>query len=278
MGRGPLGVVQQVIRDHRRRWPARVVASAAEKYLRAYYNEDFYNFDRNGEGFAMRTFARWCGQESPVVWDVGANHGQWALAAAKTVSGARIHSFEIVPDVAEAFEKRVSGMGSIEIHRIGLSDTPGEVAVTWNRDADMTSSIAYRNTDKFGTDLATVTCPVSTVDRMIQDGLPAPVLLKIDTEGHDAPVLRGARGLLASGDAPAMIQFEYGETWLPARETLEQTHRLLEEAGYAVGRLFPDHVAFKAYEYADDNFRMGNMIAANDPELIALLSVGRPRG
>jgi hypothetical protein len=47
---------------------------------------------------------------------------------------------------------------------------------------------------------------------------------------------------------------------------------LAEPLGYAVGRLFPNHVAFKGYEYSDDNFRMGNLIAAKDPQLKKRLS------
>ncbi len=113
-----------------------------------------------------------------------------------------------------------------------------------------------------------------TVDTMIAEALFAPALFKIDTEGHDAAVLRGANRLLGSDQAPAMIQFEYGNTWLPAGETLERTQDLLEQHGYKVGRLYPNHVGFKRYEYNDDQFRMGNVVAVKPAALLAALANG----
>ena len=250
----------------------RLLASASEKFLRAYYNENFWEFGANGEHFALQTFASWC-QECPVVWDVGANKGQWAAQTRQLLPGAIVHSFEILPPIADAWEARLGDVEGVHLHRLGLSERPGTTEVTWNRACDVASSINIRRHGGPGGNFASMTCAISTADLMLEDeGLPAPALLKIDTEGHDAAVLRGARRLLASARAPAMIQFEYGDTWLPAGETLERVQEQLEQCGYRVGRLYPDHVAFKRYEYSDDRFRMGNMIAARPPELIAALA------
>jgi FkbM family methyltransferase len=263
--------VRQVIRERRRAAPIRLLALASEKFLRAYYNEDFYKFDYNGEGFALSTFARWC-DGKPVIWDVGANKGQWAAHTHQLIPGSTIHSFEILPPIADEWEARLGQTAGVHLHRVGLSDQAGSTEVTWNRACDVASSINIRRHGGPGGDFMSVTCPISTIDTMISDGLPAPVLLKIDTEGHDAAVLRGARRLLDSAQAPAMIQFEYGNTWLPAGETLEKVQEMLEGCGYKVGRLYPNHVGFKRYEYNDDQFRMGNMIAAKPPELVSALA------
>ena len=99
-----------------------------------------------------------------------------------------------------------------------------------------------------------------------------PGFIKIDVEGHELSVLRGAQALFAGPNAPAMLQIEYGETYIPSGSTLQALYQLLEPHGYSVGRLYPNHVHFKPYEYEDDNFRMGNLIAARGPELVKLLS------
>lgn len=263
--------VRQFIRQNRRSRVLGLLGSASEKYLRAYYNEGFYEFENNGEAFAMRIYRQWAADREIVIWDVGANAGQWSKKALEYFSNATIHAFEILPPIADAFEQKLGAQERVTLHRIGVSEGEGEVEVTWNKDHDQTSSIAYRDTDAFGTDFESVTCRTRPVDSLIADGLPAPDFLKIDTEGHDASVIRGARKLLESPQAPSMIQFEYGDTWLPARETLESIQKLLENAGYRVGRLYPDHVSFKRYDYRDDHFRMGNMIAAKPDDLIALL-------
>ena len=210
--------MRQYIRDKRRAKHVDLMARASEKFLRAYYNENFWEFSNNGERFALTSFARWS-DAGPVVWDVGANKGQWAAQTRQLLPSAIIHSFEILPPIADAWEERLGGTKGIHLHRVGLSDKAGTVDVTWNRDCDVASAIDIRRHGGPGGNFASMSCPVSTIDRMMtEERLPAPVLLKIDTEGHDAAVLRGASGLLSSDQAPAMIQFEYGETGsLPAR-------------------------------------------------------------
>lgn len=263
---------RQVIRENRRGALFRMLALVSEKYLRAFYNEGFYDFSRNGEAFALRVFAGWASNKPLVLWDVGANTGGWASEATLCFPDAAIHSFEIVPSIAEEFEKSQADNPKVVLHQFGLSDEPATVDVSYNVECDTTSSITYRNTDEFGSAIRTVPCRVETIDGIVGSIAPSPDLLKIDTEGHDFAVLRGARDLLAGPDAPAMIQFEYGETWLPANETLEKCHQFLSERGYFVGRLYPNHVDFKDYGYADDHFRMGNMIAVKSAELRDLLA------
>jgi hypothetical protein len=69
----------QLTRDHRRNAAFRLVAGGCERYLRAWHNESFFDFEKNGEAFVLETFKAWKGAPKPyVAWDVGANHGQWA--------------------------------------------------------------------------------------------------------------------------------------------------------------------------------------------------------
>lgn len=265
------GSMRQFIRENSQTQFASLLAAIAEKYLRAYYNEDFYDFDHNGERFALETFARWWGDQPLSIWDIGANDGGWAELAHAQFPQAIIQSFEILGPVADRYEARLSGDWA-RLHRKGLSDRVGQVEVTWNRECDEASSITIRRTGAPGGNFASVLAPISTVDMEIAAGLPVPDLVKIDTEGHDAAVIRGAKTLLSARRGPSMIQFEYGETWLPGKETLEEVHALLSEAGYRVGRLHPRHVAFSEYAYTDDHFRMGNVIAAKPADLVEALS------
>jgi hypothetical protein len=102
---------------------------------------------------------------------------------------------------------------------------------------------------------------------MIAGGVTPPTYIKNDVEGQEAAVLDGARALLQSVDAPIAIQFEYGDTWIPACKTLHGVQSKLEAAGYSVGRLYPRHAEFKAYSFREEKFRMGNMVAVRDDAL-----------
>ncbi|MDT0576031.1 FkbM family methyltransferase [Croceicoccus sp. F390] len=236
------------------------------RFLNAYNNTGCYDFDNNGEGFALRIFAQHAPLR-PVIWDVGAHKGEYALEAHATVPDAQVVSFEIIPQLARQLGEHVDPRWC-EIREMGLSDSAGVVEVVWNKRADTTNSIKPLANEFFAhDDLEKVECPISTIDLLVQAGARAPHFLKIDVEGHEPAVLRGARNLLHGPDAPLVIQFEYGMTWIPASGLLHDVQMMLEQAGYGVGRLFPDHVAFKTYDWNDEHFRMGNMIAVKDPDL-----------
>lgn len=256
---------------HRRNFPLRAAARMAARFLNAYHNTGNYDFERNGEAFALRSFARHAGPDA-VVWDVGAHHGEYASAAHGILPKARIISFEILPPIARELRARLSG-DWFELKEMGLSDREGSVEVVWNKRADTTNSIAPLKNEFFDHDeLERVSCPVTTVDLLVAQGTPKPDFFKIDVEGHEPAVLRGARELLHGDQAPAMIQFEYGMTWIAGSGLLHDSQALLEGAGYKVGRLYPDHVEFKDYAWSDEHFRMGNMIAVKDPDLVRALA------
>ena len=267
-----LSRIRQFIRENRRLAPFRWAGAAAEKYLHAYYNEAFYDFRRNGELFALRTFSSWWGDSAAVVWDVGANCGQWVTEAAAILPSANFHAFEILPSVREQLKIQTMSLKNVQAHDVGLSDAAGEIIVHLNRDDDSTSSVAPRlGSPYFQRETIPVPCEVITADEMAQR-IPAPDLVKLDVEGHETAVLRGAQHLLASPTAPAMLQIEYGETYIPSGSTLRALYDLVEPHGYAIGRLYPNHVDFRPYAYEQDNYRMGNLIAAKPTDLRRLLA------
>lgn len=267
-----LGLGRQIIRENRRALPFRWAGAAAEKYLHAYYNEGFYEFEKNGETFAVNTFKKWLQGRKAVIWDVGANAGQWALDALNVIPEAEIHCFEIIPSIKDELAAATSSLSNVHTYGLGLSDQPGQVTVHLNPGNSVTSSIAPRLGGRwFQAETIEVACEVTTADDM-SGQIAKPGFIKIDVEGHELSVLRGAQSLLASADAPAMMQIEYGETYIPSGSTLRALYELVEPHGYSVGRLFPNHVHFKSYQYDDDSFRMGNLIAAKDPELKKMLS------
>lgn len=256
----------QMIRERRRSAPFRFAAAACEKYLRAWYNENFWEFDRNGEAFVMAQIARRFGGEPINIWDVGANHGQWADKAHDYMPRATIHCFEIVPAVSAA----IPPAPWRHVHNAGLSSSEGVIDVHWSTIDDTGSSIAPRSElETLSKDVEVVSAPVLRGDSLVQT-LGAPQFLKIDVEGHEAAVLQGCAELLRSASAPLVVQFEYGSTFIPSGGTLREIYALLD--GYEIGRVYPNHVDFQPYSYAHDHFRMGNMIAVRDAELRRLLA------
>jgi FkbM family methyltransferase len=254
--------VQEVIVKNRRSIPLRLIAKFSEKYLHAWYNEGRWDFETNGEAFVLSRFNQWAQGRKVVIWDVGAHYGEWSEAAHKMAPSATIHSFEIIPEIA-------SGLTHTDwrtTHAFGLSDAEGEVGVYWNKGHDTENSINPRTESPTfrGVPVTVTQCQVRTGDKLAAE-LGSPDFLKIDVEGHEAYVLRGFGETLRGVNAPRIIQFEYGSTYVPSGSSLRDIYALLP--GYSIGRLYPDYVEFKPYSYADEHLRMGNMIATRDPEL-----------
>jgi hypothetical protein len=87
-------------------------------------------------------------------------------------------------------------------------------------------------------------------------------LVKIDTEGHDLAVLRGAERLLVE-QRISVAQFEYNWRWIGARSFLRDAFTLLDPLGYHLGKLTPRGVEFYRGWDADlETFVEGNYIAA----------------
>lgn len=259
--------IQYIIAKNRRMLPLRLIAMVSEKYLRAWYNEARWGFETNGEAFVLSRFNQWSQGSKTSIWDVGANYGEWSDIAHQMVPAAAIHSFEIIPEIASTLTDSTWRSA----HAFGLSNSAGIIDVHWNQGHNTESSINPR-TESISfreSHVSVIQCQIRAGDKLVGD-LGFPDFLKIDTEGHEAYVLRGFSETLQSSNAPALIQFEYGITYVPTGSTLREIYSLLP--GYSIGRLYPNYVDFKPYSFTDENLRMCNMIATRDPALRDLLA------
>ena len=106
------------------------------------------------------------------------------------------------------------------------SDAPGETALYRPGPADANRARASLLRHSYLTGTA-VTVPVVTIDEVCHR--PASPLIKIDVEGHEAAVMRGAARVIAR-DAPAII-FEYAPAAAARRQPDARSGRLAE-GGY----------------------------------------------
>lgn len=132
------------------------------------------------------------------VWDVGANVGLWSLFfAAYRPTIQTIACFEPDPINRKILQINVekNGIKSIQIRPEALSDKLGKL--TFMADP-MTGSTGTLEADNnfigrhFNAKQTEIQVDVSTVDAIVAGGLPAPDFMKIDVEGHELPLFRGA--------------------------------------------------------------------------------------
>jgi FkbM family methyltransferase len=139
-------------------------------------------------------------QDFDCVLDVGANKGQFALFARSRFPNARILSFEPLPRPVAKFERVFRQDPRIKIIRAAVSKNRGTLTMHVTEHDDSSSALGVGNAQReiFNTrevDQCEVPCgPLS--DFVAEGDLGSRNLLKIDVQGLELEVLRGAEPLL----------------------------------------------------------------------------------
>ena len=144
---------------------------------------------------------------TPLMVDVGANRGQSIDAFGLVSPGARIVAFEPSPLLSARLLKRYRRRANVTIHAVGLGDRPGEFALNvphYNgypfdglASFDLSAAQEWLETRVLRFDptkLRTVSyrCKVRTLDEFDLE----PVVIKVDVQGFEEKVLRGAEETL----------------------------------------------------------------------------------
>lgn len=227
--------------------------------------EDNDDAATNGEYALLRRLAA-KGRRPEVVFDVGANKGEWSAQARQAFGeSAEIHAFEPVCETHAFLEKQLAALpGPQRSHAIhaALGEIVGTVEMRVSGQFAGSNSL-YQRSGSQVQGQRTERVSVQRGDAFCSNrGIRRIALLKIDTEGHEMAVLRGFNGMLAQREVD-VIQFEYGGTWIDAGVLLRDAFALLVAHGYRVGRLMPNRIQwFDDYSQKLENFRYCNWVAA----------------
>lgn len=246
--------LRTTISHHRRNPLLRRFAHACESFLAAYHNSD-YEFDTNGERFVLQTLGRF---PISVIFDVGANIGEWTRSACEAIPDARVHAFEISRQTFQRLEEQTRHFGQVRRVSRGLSDQEGTVKLHYFADLPvLTTALDFPH----GRESIEITEPVTTGDLYCAaEGIGHIDFLKIDVEGMDHLVLRGFERMFASGGID-LVQFEYGQGNIVSRFLLRDFHDYFQARGFVVGKLYPNYVDFRTYQMRDEDFIGPNFVA-----------------
>ena len=135
------------------------------------------------------------------VWDVGANVGLFSFAAA-SLSGDRGRVLAIEPDpwlcnlLRRSAELNASLPCAVSVLQVAVTDRTGDVILKIARRGRAANYLAGREpSTQTGGIRNAIQVPSVTLDRLL-DNWPAPAVVKIDVEGAEDSVLRGAQRLL----------------------------------------------------------------------------------
>ncbi len=166
------------------------------------------------------------------VFDIGANVGFYtvlAAAALRARGNGTVHSFEPNPMIFAELERNVAlnQFTNVQLCQQGVSDVVTEMPLFVNDNAITFSSL--RRTQDFLTNEIRV--PVTTLDAYTENFVAPIGLIKIDVEGGELAVLRGARKLLQE-HRPIILYEEFERGYQQFGYTIQDTRAYLRDFGY----------------------------------------------
>ncbi len=195
----------------------------------------------SGEQYLLRTWLpKAIGGPKLLFLDVGANVGYYTGILLQQFPTAFIHAFEPHPRNYSRLLGNAFPAQRAKCHNIALGESKGSLILYDHADQDGTQHASLYEatfTEFHGRVAATTEVPVETLDEVAaREGITYIDFLKIDTEGHELAVLRGASRLLEESKI-GLIQFEFNALHVFSRTFFRDFRNVL--ADYNLYRLLP---------------------------------------
>lgn len=170
------------------------------------------------------------------VIDVGAHQGEFSSAIRALLPDARIYAFEPLPDCCKILSQRLGANRPGQAFPLAIGRQPGAVTI-WRCKYPKSSSVLpmaelHRASFPWTAENTPLTVEMNSLDSF--DGqlrLAARVLLKIDVQGYEAEVLRGARNLLERIDF-VLLEISFRPLY-EGQASFKEIYELLQNAGFS---------------------------------------------
>ena len=172
--------------------------------------------------------------EIKVVFDVGANVGQFCMHCSEVFDEADIYSFEPIKDTFDVLKNRTKGIKNISCFNHAFGDQKGVEKVFLQADSKVNSLNPLVNIQKKD-DQKSQQIEIDTVDLFCENKKIEKIdLLKIDTEGFDLNVLKGSAKMLSDGKVKFLFIEVTHDKDNPKTSSFNTISSFLDEYGYKI--------------------------------------------
>jgi FkbM family methyltransferase len=202
---------------------------------------DFVNFSEyhSVKGFVLEDeLAFWTTypfSEGSII-DIGANIGVVSILLAKRFANETVHAVEPNPATLEALTSnlRRNKLTNVKVHKVAVSDKDGTVHFNADGIDRGRASIVLESGENV------VNVPCTKLDTLVRtNNISAVSILKVDVEGFEYSVFKGAHELLTSKQAP-LVYFEVCPSLSISRGFApDAAGLLLREYGYRLYSILP---------------------------------------
>ena len=166
------------------------------------------------------------GSEIRRIVDVGANVGQFAKMARYCWPVAFIESFEPDAAAAAAFRREHCNDGRIALHEHALGADPGELTIHYGETSEQNSAFI----ETHGRQRGVFQVQVLRLDDVVLRGDEGKQLLKLDVQGYEMQVLKGAEKTLKEVDF-VLVELSLADTF-EGGALIENVWAFLRQRGF----------------------------------------------
>jgi FkbM family methyltransferase len=202
--------------------------------------------------------------ENPVIFDVGANEGQYARECISQNLNVAVYSFEPSTTAFAILQKNSHENSNWFVHNIGMGSSQSTMKLYFESPGSASASLIQREdvsgaTQKFDFELVAI----QTInDFIFANQNLIPDVLKIDIEGFELSCLQGSLDYL---HLIKVVQFEFGQINIDSRVFFRDYWNFFSERGFSIFRVTTKN-PLRIDKYSEDleTFAVTNYIALNN--------------
>jgi FkbM family methyltransferase len=225
---------------------------------------------KNGEYRLLDLLASQCA----AFVDVGANVGNWTEHFLQ-VRPAKGILFEPSKRCADLLTQKFNGK-PVTVRNVAVGDRSGSMQFVEEENlSEASASVQTYTASEHPGNAVIREIPMVTLDQELASVDFNIDFLKIDTEGYDLKVIKGAESVLRQGRI-RFIQFEYNSHWVGTGSSLKEAKAFLENLGFDLLLIRSTGLHPLDYRFWGEYFRYSNFLACRleDRPVIASLIGG----
>lgn len=241
------------------------VNKLANYYVDHFNNDNNMDFNTNGEARLLDSALR-LSCMNPVIFDVGANIGDWSRRSLCIAPQAELHLFEPSAVTYNALDAQ-DWPSHVRINNFGLGEKNEALTLNIFGEKSGLNSLYARRGIGDNHVVGTEKIKIRTLDGYCEEfGIKKIDFMKVDVEGHELSVFKGACSMLRAGNI-SIIQFEYGGCSLDSRVHLADIWDFLSNYGYRLAKVYPNRLQYyHEYNQKLESFKYSNWVATYDNE------------
>jgi FkbM family methyltransferase len=208
------------------------------------------------------------GQKPLVIFDVGANHGEYIQLALTQLANRPkvVHAFEPSQTAFAELSRRFAGGTDVVLNNMALGNTAGRQTLYYDAAGSELSSLYPRRIEHHGIQMTgSELVQVETLDGYCAaHGIAHIDLLKLDVEGHELAVLQGGDEMFEHKKI-AIVSFEFGGCNVDARTFVRDFFHFFATREMQLARItaFGGMDSIPHYEEGLEQFRTTCFVAFN---------------